>query len=107
VLAFAPGRVVTGHDEIRGVYRELLADRPVFTSAGQRPSLRNGGLALSRPPPQHLTRFYLTLSLGGAAGAVLIGLIAPAVMNVDFDLEIGMVACALLVLWRIRRWSLS
>jgi SAM-dependent methyltransferase len=47
VLAFAPGRVVTGHDEIRGVYRELLADRPVFTSAGQRPSLRNGGLALT------------------------------------------------------------
>jgi hypothetical protein len=63
----------------------------------------NGGLALSRPPPHQLTRFYLTLSLGGAAGAVLIGLIAPAVMNVDFDLEIGMVACALLVLWRIRR----
>jgi hypothetical protein len=65
--------------------------------------LCNGGLARSRPPPQHLTRFYLTLSLGGAAGAVLIGLIAPAVMNVDFDLEIGMVACALLVLWQIRR----
>jgi hypothetical protein len=65
--------------------------------------LCNGGLALSRPPPQHLTRFYLILSLGGAAGAVLIGLIAPAVLNVDFDLEIGMIASALLVLWRIRR----
>jgi SAM-dependent methyltransferase len=34
---------------------------------------------------------------------VLIGIVAPAVMNVDFDLEIGMIACALLVLWRIRR----
>jgi hypothetical protein len=65
--------------------------------------LCNGGLALSRPPPQQLTRFYLTLSLGGAAGAVLIGLIAPAALNVDFDLETGMVACALLVVWRIRR----
>jgi hypothetical protein len=65
--------------------------------------LCNGGLALSRPVPQHLTRFYLTLSLGGAAGAVLIGIVAPAVLNVDFDLEIGMVACALLVLWRTRR----
>jgi hypothetical protein len=65
--------------------------------------LCNGGLALSRPPPQHLTRFYLTLSLGGAGGAVLIGLIAPAVMNVDFDLETGMVTCAVLVLWRMRR----
>jgi hypothetical protein len=65
--------------------------------------LCNGGLALSRPAPQHLTRFYLTLSLGGAAGAVLIGIVAPAVMNVDFDLEIGMLACALLVLWQTRR----
>jgi hypothetical protein len=74
--------------------------------------LCNGGLALARPASQHLTRFYLTLSLGSAAGAVLIGLIAPAVMNVDFDLEIGMIACAVLVLWRSRRqqralWILS
>ncbi len=70
--------------------------------------LCNGALALSRPPPQFLTRFYLTLSLGGAAGAVLIGLIAPAVLNVDFDLEIGMGACALLVVWRTRgqHWGL-
>jgi hypothetical protein len=72
--------------------------------------LCNGGLALTRPPPRFLTRFYLTLALGGAAGAVLIGLIAPAVMNVDFDLEIGMTACALLVLWRarhLRRWYVA
>jgi ketosteroid isomerase-like protein len=47
VLAFAPGRVAAGHDEIRRVYQELLADRPVFTSGGQRPSLRNGDLALT------------------------------------------------------------
>ena len=47
VLAFAPGRVATGRDEIRGAYRELLADRPVLTSDGQRPSLRNGDLALT------------------------------------------------------------
>lgn len=68
--------------------------------------LCNGGLALSRPPPQNLTRFYLSVSLGGAAGAAMIGLVAPAVMNVDFDLEIGMIAFALLVLWRIRRQHL-
>ena len=47
VLAFAPGRVVVGHDEIRRVYRELLADPPVFRSDGQRPPLRNGDLALT------------------------------------------------------------
>jgi len=47
VLAFAPGRVVTGRDEIRAVYQELLADRPAFTSDVQRPSLRTGDLALT------------------------------------------------------------
>ncbi len=47
VLAFPPGRVCAGHDEIRAAYTELLASRPVFTSAGQRPALRNGDLALT------------------------------------------------------------
>jgi hypothetical protein len=65
--------------------------------------LCNGGLALTRPAPRYLTHFYLSLAAGGALGAVLIGLIAPAVMNVDFDLEIGMSVAALLLLWRARR----
>jgi SAM-dependent methyltransferase/ketosteroid isomerase-like protein len=47
VLAFAPGRVAVGHDEIRAAYRELLAGRPAFASGGQRPPLRNGDLALT------------------------------------------------------------
>ena len=47
VLAFPPGRLATGHDEIRRVYAELLADKPSFSSAGQQPVIRNGGLALT------------------------------------------------------------
>jgi hypothetical protein len=47
VLAFAPGRLATGHDEIRRVYAELLADKPSFSSAGQQPVIRNGDLALT------------------------------------------------------------
>lgn len=35
VLAFPPGQLATGHDEIRAVYAGLLADRPAFSSAGQ------------------------------------------------------------------------
>ncbi|HTY49091.1 MAG TPA: fused MFS/spermidine synthase, partial [Steroidobacteraceae bacterium] len=69
--------------------------------------LCNGALALTRPAPRHLTRFYLTLAFGGALGAVLIGLAAPVVFNVDFDLEIGMGACTALVLVQCRgerRW---
>ena len=47
VLVFRPGEVAVGHERIREVYTRLLADRPVFTSAGQRPPLRNGDLALT------------------------------------------------------------
>jgi ketosteroid isomerase-like protein len=47
VLASPSGRLSTGHDEIRRVYAELLADRPSFSSAGQQPVIRNGDLALT------------------------------------------------------------
>ncbi|HLK73134.1 MAG TPA: nuclear transport factor 2 family protein [Streptosporangiaceae bacterium] len=47
VLAFPAGRLSTGHDQIRGVYAELLAGRPSFSSAGQQPVIRNGDLALT------------------------------------------------------------
>ncbi len=47
VLALPPGRLATGHEEIRMVYTELLADRPTFSSAGQSPAIRHGDLALT------------------------------------------------------------
>ena len=47
VLAFPPGQLAAGHEEIRAVYAELLAGRPVFSSAGQQPVIRHGDLALT------------------------------------------------------------
>ena len=47
VLAFPSGRLTIGHDQIRQVYAELLADKPSFSSAGQQPAIRNGDLALT------------------------------------------------------------
>jgi ketosteroid isomerase-like protein len=47
VLAFAPGKLAIGHEEIRKAYADLLADRPSFSSAGQQPVIRNGDLALT------------------------------------------------------------
>jgi ketosteroid isomerase-like protein len=47
VLAVSPERLATGHEEIRAAYAELLAGRPVFSSAGQQPAVRNGDLALT------------------------------------------------------------
>ncbi len=47
MLAFPPGRLAVGHEQIRKVYAGLLAGRPAFSSAGQQPPIRNGDLALT------------------------------------------------------------
>ena len=57
----------------------------------------HGELARSKPHPQHLTGFYLMLALGGAAGGVLVGLVAPKVFRDLYELPIGMVALSVLV----------
>jgi spermidine synthase len=38
-------------------------------------------LAADRPPPGHLTEYYLWLSIGGALGGVLNGVIAPVIFS--------------------------
>jgi len=63
----------------------------------------HGELARLKPAPRHLTRFYLMLSLGGAVGAVLVGIVAPLVLPAYFELAGGLVLCALLLLWQVRR----
>ncbi|MBU6486103.1 MAG: fused MFS/spermidine synthase, partial [Betaproteobacteria bacterium] len=63
----------------------------------------HGELARLRPAPQFLTRFYLMVSLGGALGAVLIGIVVPVVLPANFDLALGLVACAALLTWQVRR----
>lgn len=56
----------------------------------------HGELARLRPGPRHLTRFYLMVSLGGAAGGIAVGLIAPRVLPAYYELGIGLVLSALL-----------
>jgi len=63
----------------------------------------HGELSRSRPEPQHLTRFYLMMSLGGALGAVLVAIVAPLVLSGYFELSIALVALAVLALSRVRR----
>src|SRR2546430_16855309 len=46
-LAFPPGRLATGHEEIRAVYAELLAGRAVVSSGGHPPVIRDGDPALT------------------------------------------------------------
>ncbi|MFN9348874.1 MAG: spermidine synthase [Planctomycetota bacterium] len=56
----------------------------------------HGELARSKPSPLYLTRFYLTLSLGGAVGGILVNLIAPYVFDTFFELPLGLLCCSLL-----------
>jgi SAM-dependent methyltransferase len=63
----------------------------------------HGELARLKPAPLHLTRFYLMVSLGGAGGSVVVGIVAPLLLPGYFELAAGLVLCAALLLWQVRR----
>lgn len=67
----------------------------------------HGELARLRPGPRHLTRFYLMLSLGGALGGAMVGLIAPRVLPAYYELGIGFVMTAALAALMFRRNRLA
>jgi len=56
----------------------------------------HGELARGRPAPEHLTAYYLWISLGGALGGVLIALITPLLMRASTEYLL-LVLLALLV----------
>jgi spermidine synthase len=59
----------------------------------------HGEIARTKPADAHgTTFFYLTLALGGAVGAVLVGLAAPNLLDSYLELPIGIAASVLLAL---------
>ena len=66
----------------------------------------HGELATLKPAPRYLTGFFLMISLGGAIGSLLVSVVAPLLLPGDFELQIGIVACALLMVWQTRREQL-
>ena len=62
----------------------------------------HGELARLKPAPRYLTRFYLMISLGGAIGSALVGIVAPLVLPAYFELAFGLVVCAALLLFQAR-----
>jgi hypothetical protein len=50
-----------------------------------------------RPGPAELSSFYLALAAGGAAGAVLIGLVAPSIFRGVYELPVTLLVLATLV----------
>jgi SAM-dependent methyltransferase len=62
----------------------------------------HGELARLAPAPRYLTRFYLMVSLGGATGAALVGIVAPLVLPARFELALGLIGAAALLAWQVR-----
>ena len=65
----------------------------------------HGELSRLRPDPRHLTRYYLVISVGGAAGAVLVAIVAPLMLRGYFEVNIALVLLALLVLLQLSGWK--
>ena len=55
----------------------------------------HGELVRLKPPPRHLTGFYVIVSLGGAVGGLFVGLLAPYVFHAYYEFPIGLALCAL------------
>ena len=67
----------------------------------------HGELSRLTPEAGNLTAFYITIALGGALGAVFVGLVAPAVFSGVYELPFTLAYVAGLALWATWRdgWS--
>jgi SAM-dependent methyltransferase len=65
----------------------------------------HGELYHRRPAPAHLTRFYFCLAVGGALGAILVGVVAPMTLTGNYELLLGL--CFAALLGAVTLWDLG
>ncbi len=65
--------------------------------------LCHGELARLKPPTRYLTQFYLMVSVGGAAGGLFVGLLAPSLFRGSYELPVALAACAVVALLALYR----
>lgn len=63
----------------------------------------HGELVALKPAARYLTLFYLTISAGGAAGGVFVGLLAPLLFVSYYELHLGILGFCLLYLTLLLR----
>lgn len=59
----------------------------------------HGELSRRKPDTRYLTSFYLMVALGGALGAVFVGLVAPLIFRGIYELPVSLLFVAALALW--------
>jgi hypothetical protein len=85
------------------VYWQILAYCLLLFSACM---LCHGELYLWRPAAEHLTTFYLMVSIGGALGGMFVSLIAPLIFNGywEFFVALAMTIAILLIVLREKNY---
>ena len=58
----------------------------------------HGELVRLKPHPAFLTRFYLLVSAGGAAGGIFVALVAPHIFTGFWEFHFGLIGCVLLAI---------
>lgn len=64
----------------------------------------HGELVARKPAPRHLTRFYLMVSLGGAVGGLLVGVVAPVVWSWYWEVPLALALVTVLGTGLSRGW---
>jgi spermidine synthase len=83
---------------------ELYASLPVYLGGLFALCLYcHGELATAKPAPARLTLFYILVSLGGAIGALCSSILAPLLLNGDFELPLTLAAISAVVAMRSGR----
>ena len=66
----------------------------------------HGELYLLRPPAEHLTAFYLMVSVGGALGGIFVNLIAPLIFTGYWEFYLAwLMTFVILILSLLPRWE--
>ncbi len=60
----------------------------------------HGLLAKDRPGAEHLTEFYLIMSIGGALGGVFNGIVAPLIFETTLEYQIMLICSVSLIPWQ-------